>query len=160
MTDMPRLLAETGKDEGYDGTPYEDTQHLWTFAEGRCLERKPLSGPEWKYLLDNKLITVNISRPGADYLKERDLVAIENQLAIDYRDFWPHLNDARQNALLECAYQIGVAGEEHFVQMLAAVRAGDMERAKLAGLDSLWAKETPDRAVRVLEQLASGEFAS
>lgn len=160
MTDMPRLLAETGSDEGYDGTPYPDTQQLWTFGEGRCLERLPLTAVEWKYLLDNKLLTVNLSRPGADYLKQRDLLVIENQLAIDYRDFWPHLNDAQQNALLEMAYQLGITGEEHFLNMIAALRAGDMEAAKAAGLASQWAKQTPARAERVMTQLATGEFAS
>src|ERR1700722_18784967 len=138
---MPRVLAQTGSDEGYDGTPYLDTEKLWTAGEGRCLETKPLNGQEWKYLLDNRLIALTLSRPGADYLKERDLLAIESQLAVDYVDFWPHLNDARQNALIEMAYQLGVKGEEHFLNMIAAVRSGDMARAKLAGLDSQWAKE-------------------
>ncbi|MGC8519956.1 MAG: glycoside hydrolase family protein [Steroidobacteraceae bacterium] len=165
MTDMTRLLAATSADEGFRATPYRDTQDLWTIGEGRCLETHPLSGPEWKALLDAGQISVSITHDGADSLMREQLLAIEAKLAADYRDFWAQLNDARQNALIEMAYQLGVEHEEEFHDMLGDIRIalrlntpGAWGAVRAAGLNSLWAKQTPARAVRVMTQLATGQF--
>ena len=164
MSDLNRLTAETRADEGYKPKPYKDTRQLWTFGEGRCLETHPLSGAEWKALLDRGLIEVSISVAGADLLERQELAALEVRLAHDY-DFWPRLNDARQNALLEMAYQMGVEHEEAFRDMLGAIRTAMVSDTPAAwaivkadGLDSAWARETPGRANRVLTQLATGVF--
>ena len=165
MTDMARLLASTGADEGYRAQPYRDTQDLWTIGDGRCLETHPLSGPEWKALLDARQIAVSITKDGSDTLMRGQLTAIETQLASDYRDFWAQLNDARQNALIEMAYQLGTEHEEEFHDMLGDIRvalrlntAGAWNAVKGAGLNSLWARQTPARAERVMTQLATGSW--
>ena len=164
MSDLDRLTAETRIDEGYKPKPYKDTRQLWTFGEGRCLETHPLTGAEWKMLLDRGLIEVSISVAGADLLERQELAALGVRLAHDY-DFWPRLNDARQNALIEMAYQMGVEHEEAFHDMLGAIRTATVSDTPAAwaivkadGLDSAWARETPARANRVLTQLATGVF--
>lgn len=166
MSNLDQLVAETRVDEGYKPKPYQDTRKLWTFGEGRCLETHPLTGAEWKMLLDRGLIDVAISVAGADLLERQELAALEVRLAHDYSDFWNRLNDARQNALLEMAYQMGVEHEEAFHDMLAAIRVAVVNdtpaawaSVKADGLDSDWARrETPGRAERVLTQLATGVF--
>ena len=166
MTDMTRLLATTGSDEGFRAKPYRDTQDLWTLGEGRCLETHPLTGAEWKMLLDAGQIQVTINRDGSNTLMREQLLAIEAQLASINRDFWPKLNDAQQNALIEMAYQMGVEHEEEFHEMLGDIRVavrintpGAWAAVKAAGLASEWAqKETPGRAERLMTQLATGRF--
>ena len=166
MTDMTRLLATTGSDEGFRAKPYRDTQDLWTLGEGRCLETHPLTGAEWKMLLDAGQIQVTINRDGSDTLMREQLLAIEAQLASINRDFWPLLNDAQQNALIEMAYQMGVEHEEEFHDMLGDIRVavrintpGAWGAVKAAGLASVWAqKETAGRAERLMTQLATGRF--
>lgn len=157
MSDVERLVADTRIDEGYKPKPYKDTRGLWTFGEGRCLETHPLTGAEWKLLLDRGYLDVAIGVPGADLLERQELAAVEVHLAHDY-DFWPKLNAARQNALIEMAYQMGADKEEAFHQMVTAIREKRWADAKAAGLDSLWAKQTPARATRVMDQLRTGEF--
>lgn len=157
MSDLARLKASVDGNESFESFPYLDSEHLWTFATGRCLETHPLSGAEWKYLLDNELVTLAIKRPGADWLEMQQLVATERQLAHDY-DFWPRLNDARQNALVEMAYQMGVDKEEGFHDAIRAIREERWHDAEVAMLDSKWARQTPPRAARIAQQLSSGLF--
>lgn len=158
MTDAARLDASTLAHESYRAFAYRDTRNLWTFANGRCLETHPLSAAEWKQLLDNAWLSVSISKQGADWLMQKELLAVEAQLAKDYASFWPRLNDARQNTLVEMAYQMGVDKEEAFHQMITAVREERWADAEAAGLDSLWAKQTHTRAVELMAQLRTGEF--
>lgn len=167
MSDMKRLSDQVRKDEAFMASPYQDTEKLWTFAEGRCLETHPLTGEEWKYLLDRQLLCVVISPVGSDWLKIQELLAIERQLTRDYSDFWSKLNDARQNALIEMAYQMGVVKEEAFHDMITAIRAaiivdqitlGNWDLVERAGLASRWAQQTPNRARLIMRQLATGEF--
>ncbi len=80
-------------------------------------------------------------------------------------EFWPRLNAARQNALIEMAYQMGVEHEEAFRDMVAAIRVAvasgrveDWALVEEKGFDSAWAKQTPDRARRVMDQLRTGVF--
>lgn len=164
MSDRARLAAAIALQEGFRPNPYKDTRGLWTFGIGRCLETRPLTGAEWKQLLDGGELAVVIGRAGADELTAGPLEQIETDLAKAY-DFWPRLNDARQNALIEMAYQLGEAKEEAFHNMIAAVRRAidsdapaDWEAAEAAGLDSEWARETPGRAQQVMKQLRTGAF--
>ena len=69
------------------------------------------------------------------------------------------LDRVRQAALLNMAYQLGVAGLKGFPKMLAALRDQRWAEAEAQALDSMWAKEqTPARARRVARQLATGEW--
>ncbi len=165
MTDMTRLLASTAGDEGFRATPYRDTRGLWTLGDGRCVETHPLSAEEWRDLLSAGQMTVSITEDGAAALMRGQLQAVEARLAADYRDFWPTLTDARQNALIEMAYQMGVEHEEEFHDMLGDIRValrlntpGAWQAVKAAGLNSLWAKQTAARAERLMTQLAPGQW--
>lgn len=158
MTDAARLDASVTAHESFRAAPYKDTRGLYTVGKGRCVETHPLSADEWRQLLANGWLTVSISEPGADWLMQRELRAVEAQLAKDYAVFWPGLNDARANALIEMAYQMGAEKEEAFHEMIRAVNDGRWADAEAAGLNSLWAKETHTRAVEIMHQLRTGEF--
>lgn len=158
MTDAARLEQSVDADEGFEAGPYRDSLGLWSWAIGLCLETNPPTGPQWKYLLDNKLVSMSITRAGADWFVEQKLAAIEKQLALDYSDFWLFLGAARQNALVEIAYQMGIAKEEAFHVAIQAMREGRWHDAETAFLDSLWAKRTPGRATKLAAQIGTGEF--
>jgi GH24 family phage-related lysozyme (muramidase) len=159
---MSHLEQDISQDEGEILGTYLDPVKRWSAGLGRCLETDPLSGAEWKYLLDNKLATVTLRQAGAEYLLDNALAPIKARLAHDY-DFWPQLNEPRQDALTELAYQIGVSGEEAFHDMIAAIRValidGNWAPVMAAGLQSKWAAETSSRARVVLTQLCSGTYA-
>lgn len=158
MSDRPRLRAQVRTNEGYRGPPYKDSKGLWSFGNGRCLETHPLSGAEWKQLLDAGELVMSITPAGADWLEDTELDLVEAELARDLYPYWSGLNDARQNALIEMAYQMGERKELGFHDMLTCVSKDDWPGAYAAGMDSDWARETPPRAQRVLTQLSSGTF--
>ena len=141
--------------EDIRGVPYPDPLGLWTVGVGRCLERNPLTGPEWKALLDRRLISFALSNAGSMLLLDNDLLAAQ-QLGTRSFEFWPRLDEMRRDVLIEMVFQMGIAGVLQFRTMLSAVSRGDWAAAAAAGLDSLWAKQTPARASALMRQLEGG----
>lgn len=96
-----------------------------------------------------------ISESEAQTLYEHDLVAIAAQL--DKRiPWWRQLDDVRQGALAEMAYQMGMAGLLGFRLMLQALKDGRYAAAEAQALNSKWARQTPARAADVAARLGRG----
>lgn len=143
-------------EEGFRAEPYLDTKRLWTFGIGFCLERTYITCPMWKYLLDNKLIDIRITREGAEYLTQQRLDVLAIGVPRLFKN-WHALNEVRRNVLLSMAYQMGVEGLAEFRNMRAAIDRGDFKEAAKEGLDSKWAKvDSPARAKRHMLQLERG----
>lgn len=157
------LEQEVDQQEGFRAAPYKDTRGLWTVATGRCLETAPLTGAEWKYLLDNGLIAVTITQAGADWMEESVLDAVRTKLAAVF-SWWPLLGPARQDALIDMAYQMGVPALLAFKGMIRAITLatagqGPWQDVFDNGADSPWYKsETPARAKTVLTQLRDNVY--
>lgn len=65
-------------------------------------------------------------------------------------------NEVRQAVLISMCFQLGsLAAWTHFRNALSA---GDYNAAADAGLDSLWARQTPQRAQRQMQMLRTGEW--
>lgn len=158
MTDPERLDRSVLDHEGFVEHPYKDTRGLWTFGIGRCLETNPLTAEEWRFLLDHGDLTLSISNAGSLWLMRREIQACEMECQRLF-SFWPALNAARQNVLVEMAYQIGTGGLAKFVNMLDAIYAGDFDTAAEQGMNSKWARsDSPRRAQQLMKQLRLGEF--
>jgi lysozyme len=138
---VSELVAKLiGEEEGRERCIYRDSEDLWTIGIG-CL--------------------VDPSRSGAGLCDE----AIEAQFAHDSARAWrdaaalpgfQRCNEVRQAVLVSMCFQLGSLHDwPHF---RAALALGDYNAAALAGLDSLWAKQTPQRAKRQMQMLASGEW--
>lgn len=67
-------------------------------------------------------------------------------------------NLVRQTILVSMAYQLGVNGLAGFSHTLAALSDSRWVDAKTHALDSRWAKQTPQRALRHANTLATGEL--
>ncbi|MGN7790358.1 glycoside hydrolase family protein [Enterobacter sp. 22452] len=67
-----------------------------------------------------------------------------------------HCNPARQDVLTSMAYQTGVSGLEKFRNMLTAIIADDWNTAANEMLDSIWAKQTAERACRHATVMRTG----
>lgn len=135
-------LAEKliGEEEGREPCAYPDSRGLLTIGIG-CL-------------IDKRM-------PGAGLCDE----AISAQFAHDSARAWrdaaalpgfQRCNDVRQAVLVSMCFQLGSLRDwPHFKAMLAL---GDYDAAAEAGMDSAWAKQTPDRAKRQMQMLASGQW--
>lgn len=63
--------------------------------------------------------------------------------------WFPTLSPERQAALGCMVYQMGFGGFLKFANMITALSTGDFARARAEMLDSVWAKQTPNRAKRL-----------
>lgn len=68
------------------------------------------------------------------------------------------LDPARKGVLINMAFQMGVAGLLGFKNTLAMVEAGRYGDAAKLMLESKWARQTPARAQRLSNQMATGNW--
>jgi lysozyme len=151
------LLTDLQRDEGYRASPYLDTAvpPKWTIGNGRNLEASPLTGSEWKALLDAKEIAVSISPNGAGRLLQNGIATARTQ-CLQAFPWWPQLDEVRQEVLLNLTFNMGMQRLIGFRNMLAAIKESDFETAATELLDSAYAKQVRGRAVRLANQLRSG----
>ena len=130
----PSVIATLKTEEGFRGLPYDDTRGDATLGYGTKL---PITKAEGAWLLETRLADTHAKLAKA---------------------WWPYegLNQARQGALLDMAYELGVEGLLEFHDMLAALDRGDWAAASTAALDSLWASEVPMRAIVIAAALKNG----
>jgi lysozyme len=72
--------------------------------------------------------------------------------------WYVNLNSDRQDIIKSMAYQIGVRGLLKFKKMIAALDEKDWDKAADEALNSKWAKQTPNRALRHSEVLRYGNL--
>lgn len=136
------IISQLRRDEGEVLHAYQDHLGYWTIGVGILIDERKgggLTAEESAWLLRRRL----------------DAKRAELSAALPW---FKYLDEVRQAALLNMAYQLGVEGLLGFRKMLAAVRDMRWAEAESHALDSDWAKQTPERAKRVARQLATGEW--
>jgi lysozyme len=152
------LVESTTLHEGDVSGLYLCPRGKLSIARGRNLEANPLSAREWRWLYENKCITVHINQRGREYLQANDIDRTLTELRSRLLCF-ERLNDVRQNVLIEMSFQMGVDGVLGFHDMIDAITAQDWATAAIEGLDSKWAREdAPQRASELMAMLRTGEF--
>lgn len=158
MTDLNRLNTMLEFEEGCKQNLYLCTSKKLTVGVGHNMEDKPLTGKQWRALYDAGEVHVVLGTNGQRRILAWDVEEAERQCKARM-DFWPRLNDARQNVLISMVFQMGIDGVMQFKNMIAAIRAEDWNAAERHGLDSKWAKtDSPARAKRHMRQLKTGAF--
>jgi lysozyme len=130
---IAETVADLKREEGWSPTPYEDSLGFLTIGYG--------------FLIDaNK--GGKLPQEVGDFWLEH--LVKRTRAELDQRLPWLQSQpEDVQRALIQMAYQLGVDGVCRFTQMLDALKASDRKRAANEALDSLWARQTPDRARRV-----------
>jgi len=132
---MSDLIETLKKDEGFKGTVYKCTEGFDTIGYGTRLPLTPAESELiLKHRLDAKIAELHKREPHTNVLP----------LAV-------------KDALYNMCYQLGVNGVLKFRKMWAALYKFDYETASKEALDSLWAKQTPNRAKRVAEKMRSAK---
>ena len=139
-----KATEQIKQDEGLVLHAYDDHLGFSTIGYGRLIDRRKGGG---------------ISQDEAEYLLNNDvssrLAVLENAIP-----FFSRLDDARKAVLLNMSFQLGITGLLKFKSTLAFIEAGDFENASANMLKSLWAKQTPQRAKRLAEQMRTGKWQS
>ena len=138
------LISDIKREESCRLLAYQDTLGVWTIGWGHT---GPAIGPGLVW-----------GQEMADQTLDADIDHVCSQLDTAL-PWWRSLDDIRANVMVKMAYQLGIGGLLAFRQMLAHVRAEEWDLAKAAGLDSEWAKQTPDRAKREMDELETGVHA-
>lgn len=138
-TEITRLLRG---DEGEVLHGYFDHLGYLTLGVGRLIDSRKggcITAEESAYLLAN-----DIARKTAE---------LDKRLP-----WWKELDAARKGVLLSMAFQMGVDGLLGFKNTLLLIHAEHYEAAAKGMLNSLWAKQTPERAKRMSEQMRTGSW--
>jgi len=129
---LDNLIIDIKENEGFSGVVYKDTLGFDTFGFGTKL---PISKKESTVLLRMRL---------SDKIEELSR----------RKPLFTQLPHNVQEILAEMAYQLGVTGLLKFKKTWLYLEEGENESASVEMLDSLWAKQTPNRAKELSEKLA------
>jgi lysozyme len=135
----PLLIADLKRDEGLRLEAYRDTRGVWTIGYGHT---PAMEGAVWT----PEAAAIQLA---ADL--DRVLAGLDREIA-----WWRGLDDVRQDALANMAFNLGVGGLLEFRHMLEALEAGDWHTASAAMLVSHWAAEVEDRAERLAFMIRTG----
>jgi lysozyme len=133
--------AELDGDEGTKPYVYQDSLGFWTIGTGILVDQRKGGGlrpEEIKFILRNR-IAIHLA---------------------DLRKALPWFNElapARQMVLVCMAFQMGTAGVLSFHGMLAAAMTGDFKGAAAHMRDSVWDRQTHDRAERMADIMEKGQ---
>ena len=139
---MKQIRKQLKSDEGEVLHAYQDHLGFWTIGIGRLIDKRRGGG---------------ITKEEAAYLLENDITTRLSELE-QKLPWFSKLNEARQGALLNMSFQMGVPGLKKFKRTLALIEAGEYEAAADRMMLSLWAKQTPNRAKRISEQMRTGKW--
>jgi len=135
---MESLIESIKRHEGCRLFPYIDTQDNVTIGWGRCLDKTGISQQEADSMLTNDL-----TRCEQDYYRLPETVR-------------KNCSKQRKDILCEMIFQLGYMGVLKFKRMLGAIAANDFERASNEMLNSLWARQTPNRVAEMSEWMRAG----
>jgi lysozyme len=160
------------KDEGLRLFPYRCRAGKITIGIGRNLEGNPLTPNEIMHLLLSrphiqvnnmeakslsKMLLVDfyqngITKDEALFLFENDLNTVASQLRSRLK-WYSSAPEEVQNILFNMTFQMGIASVLSFKNTLAAIERKDYKAAAEGMKNSLWAKQTPVRANRLIKRM-------
>lgn len=127
-------------DEGKVPHAYQDSEGYWTIGVGRLIDQRlggGLSDDEINYLLNNDVFRAD--------KEARSLFA-----------GFDSLSDARKAVLVNMAFNLGQTRLAGFQRLREAVKEQDWEQAAKEMIDSRWAAQTGQRAIRLAKQMRDG----
>lgn len=131
--DRFKLAKDLKKDEGFMPHAYQDTLGYWTLGHGRLIDKRLGGG---------------ITADEADFLLENDIIRVEVALDKEF-PWWRKCPDNVQLAMANMCFQLGIKKFKAFKTTLNLLKDGLYNQAADNALNSLWAKQTPERAKRV-----------
>lgn len=133
-----RFIKQMRFHEGVKNKVYKDHLGIETIGVGRNLVDRGLSDEEVDYLLSN------------------DITIVENELD-NGLSWWRDLDEVRQRALADLAFNMGIPRLHGFVKMLDGLQRRDYHAAADELLDSKYAKQVGARSERVATMIRTGE---
>lgn len=130
------MIEQLKIDEGFSAKPYVDTVNKLTIGYGRNLDDNPLTEEEAEYLLLNDLKKVKRQAEKLNYYSE--------------------LNQARKGVIINMIYNLGINRFLGFKNMNKAISHKNYHLAAIEMLDSKWANQVGQRAIRLAKIMEQG----
>ena len=126
--------------EGLKLKPYKCTADKLTIGVGRNIEDVGITEEEAKLLLENDLNRI---------LQE-----------VEHWSFLEKLNEPRQAVILDMVFNMGISrfNANTWVKTFAAIQDENFEEAANQMLDSKWANQVGQRAIRLSQMMRKGEW--
>tara|TARA_Y100001938_G_scaffold149273_1_gene235549 strand:- start:1667 stop:2110 length:444 start_codon:yes stop_codon:yes gene_type:complete len=124
---MKDLLERIKKHEGFVEHVYNDSLGIPTIGYGFAIK---------DLILDEDI---------AEEILVRKIQELGKRVMNKF-SFYDDLPQEAKEVLMEMSYQLGVTGVSKFKKALAGMENGDWDKAADEMLDSLWARQTPNRA--------------
>ena len=128
------LIDSIKKHEGYVGIVYKDSLGIDTIGYGFAIKDLELDEDICEIILERK-ITQLIDR-------------INNKFS-----WYKYMPQEIKDIVTEMCYQLGVTGFSKFKKTIAYLQDKKWEEASVEMLDSLWARQTPNRAKEMSERV-------
>jgi len=135
---MSKLIQQLKLHEGFRSKPYKCTADKLTIGYGLNLDAG-IDGELAEIILNHQ-----VSKLRSRFESEEWYNSIDSQ--------------ARKDALVNMAFNIGVSGTLKFAKMFNAITLRDYHQAASEMLDSKWAKQVGSRATELAEQMRSGQY--
>lgn len=161
------IEAHLRVEEGDKARAYKDHLGYWTIGIGRLID--PRKGGRITSAENAILLANDPSRAGTTIM-DWTLTAAERSMLLksDVKRFTDAMSDwpawrrvqgdvPRMVAMTSMCFQIGVDGYSKFKNTLSLIAGGQFARAADNMLQSLWAKQTPERAARVAAMMRTGK---
>ena len=130
------LLKQIKKHEGFRSTVYQCTEGYDTIGYGFAIK---------DLFLDKDI---------AELILIRNLAVLVERI----KKTFPWINDAPeevQDVVANMCYQLGISGFSKFKKTIYLLETEQYEEASVEMLDSLWYKQTPNRAKELSEEVRS-----
>ncbi len=135
---MEKLLKSIKINEGFEPRVYKDTLGIDTIGYGFAIKDLYIDEDIAEQILEKKVNKL---------LKEVDS-------RFDWFKFMP---DGIKEVVVEMCYQLGVNGFSKFKKTIKLLSNRNFAKASTEMLDSLWAKQTPNRALKLSNIVKEGK---
>ena len=127
------------KNEGYVGIVYKDSLGIDTIGYGFAIK------------------DLELDADICDIILERKLKALQDMIKIKFK-WYGYMPQEIKDVVMEMCYQLGVGGFSKFKKTIAYLQNQQFHDASVEMLDSLWAKQTPNRAKELSNRVKEVEI--
>tara|TARA_Y100000401_G_scaffold114005_1_gene115452 strand:+ start:285 stop:689 length:405 start_codon:yes stop_codon:yes gene_type:complete len=121
------LIDSIKQHEGYVGVVYKDSLGIDTIGYGFAIK------------------DLELDKDVCDMILERKIKNLEDRVRNKF-GWYPFMPQGIQDVVMEMCYQLGVTGFSKFAKTITYLKDKNFEKASEEMLDSLWARQTPNRA--------------
>ena len=128
------LIKQIKQHEGFRSTVYQCTEGYDTIGYGFAIK------------------DLKLDEDIAELILIRKLAALQERISHTFGWFF-NANKTVKDVVTNMCYQLGISGISKFKKTIYLLETEQYEEASIEMLDSLWAKQTPNRAKELSEEI-------